>query len=257
MASVAVGDIWGIRRKGALKLKCEGIRTAKDLRDAEPDMIRRLLTVHGLNILMELRGIPAIQEDIPATHTCIISSRSLGYKVRTLEPMEEAIAFHAARAAEKLRGKKLVTRMISVRIQTAYYRNDQPCHDELTMVRLERPTCDSALIISAARRGLRRIFRPGYGYAKAMVMLTDLSDPRKCQPHLLDMLNGNPARDARRQKLMELVDRINRQEGRDTLHFAAQGATDATWHMKRENLSLAWTTDIHNLLKVSGEARRR
>lgn len=257
LANVAVGDIWGIGRKGALKLKCEGIRTAKDLRDAEPDMSRRLLTVHGLNILMELRGIPAIQEDIPATHTYIISSRSLGYKVRTLEPMEEAIAFHAARAAEKLRGKKLVTGMVSVRIQTAYYRNDQPGHDELTMVRLERPTFDSALIISAARRGLRRIFRPGYGYAKAMVMLTDLSDPRKCQSHLLDMLNGNPARDARRQKLMELVDRINRREGRGTLRFAAQGATGATWHMKRENLSPAWTTDIHNLLMVSGEGKRR
>lgn len=125
------------------------------------------------------------------------------------------------------------------------------------MVRLERPTCDSALIISAARRGLRRIFKPGYGYAKAMVMLTDLSAPKKCQPHLLDMRNGNSTCDARRQRLMELVDRINRQEGRGTLRFAAQGATDATWHMKRENLSPAWTTDIHNLLKVSGEAKQR
>lgn len=257
LASVAVGDIWGIGRKGALKLKCEGIRTAKDLRDAEPDMIRRLLTVHGLNILMELRGIPAIQEDITATHTCIISSRSLGYTVRTLESMEGTIAFHASRAAEKLRGKKLVLQLVSVRIQTAYYRDGRPSHDEMAIVRLERPTCDSARIISAARRGLRRSFRPDYGYAKAMVMLTDLSDPKKCQPHLLDMLNGNPARDARRQKLMELVDRINRQEGRGTLRFAAQGARDATWHMKRENLSPAWTTDIHNLLKVSGEARRR
>lgn len=81
--------------------------------------------------------------------------------------MEEAIAFHAARAAEQLRGKKLVTRIVSVRIQTAYYRNDQPGHDELTMVRLERSTCDSALIISATRRGQHCIFKPGYGYAYA------------------------------------------------------------------------------------------
>lgn len=257
LASIEVGDIWGIGRRGALKLKCEGIRTAKDLRDAEPDMIRRLLTVHGLNILMELRGIPAIKEDIPATHSCVISSRSLGYKVTTLEPMAEAISFHAARAAEKLRSKKLVAQLVSVRIQTAYYRDDLPSHDEMTMVRLDRPTSDSATIISAARRGLNRIFRHGYGYAKAMVMLTDLSDPSKTQPHMLDMLNDNPVRDAKRQKLMALVDKINRQEGRGTIGFAAQGSKDADWHMKRENLSPAWTTDIHNLLKVSGVGTRR
>ena len=251
LAKVEVADIWGIGRKGALKLKCHGIRSARDLRDAEPDLIRKLLTVHGLNILMELRGIPAIGEDIPATHTCIISSRSLGYKVSTLEPMSEAIAFHAARAAEKLRTKKLATQMVSVRIQTPYYRDDLPCHDEQTMVRLERPTCDSAVILNAARHGLTRIFRHGYGYAKAMVMLTDLSDPEKCQPHMLDMLNGNAARDFRRQRLMELMDRINRKEGRETLHFAAQGSKNAKWHMKRQLLSPAWTTDIQHLLKVS------
>lgn len=249
---VKAEDIWGVGRKGARKLLCEGIRTARELRDADPENIRRLLTVHGLNILMELRGIPSIGEDIPASHTCIISSRSLGYKVTTLEPMAEAIAFHAARAAEKLRAKKLVTQMVSVRIQTAYYAEDQPSHDEMTMVRLLRPTCDSAVILAAARRGLERIFRHGYDYAKAMVMLTDLSDPRKCQPHLLEMLNGNAARDARRGKLMELVDRVNRAQGRGTLRFAAQGRKDATWHMKRGHLSAAWTTDTGELLRVGG-----
>ena len=252
LARVDVADIWGVGRKGALRLRCEGIRTARDLRDAEPDRIRRLLTVHGLNVLMELRGIPSIAEDIPATHTCIISSRSLGYKVTTLAPMTEAVAWHAARAAEKLRGKRLAAQMVGVRIQTAYYRHDQPSHDELTMVRLERPSCDSSAIIGAALRGLGRIFRHGYGYAKAMVMLTELSDPAKGQPHLLDMLDGNAEQRARRQKLMEVVDRINRREGRETLCFASQGDKDAKWHMKRERLSPAWTTDVRHLLRVSG-----
>lgn len=252
LGSVDVADIWGVGRKSALKLRCEGIRTARDLRDADADMIRRLLTVHGLNILMELRGIPSIGEDIPATHTCIISSRSLGYKVTTLEPMTEAVAYHAARAAEKLRGKGLVAQMVSVRIQTAYYRRDQPGHDEMTMTRLERPSCDSSVIIGAALRGLGRIFRHGYGYAKAMVMLTDLSDPARGQAQLMDMLDENAERRARRQRLMEVVDRINRREGRETLCFASQGGKNAKWHMKRERLSPAWSTDVRHLLKVSG-----
>lgn len=97
LASVDVGDIWGIGRRSAFKLKQHGIANALQLAQAESGFIRRLLTICGLNILMELNGIPAIGEDIPATHSAIISSRSLGYKVREIGPLMESTAFHAAR----------------------------------------------------------------------------------------------------------------------------------------------------------------
>lgn len=251
LESVPVGDIWGIGRKSALKLCAADIYTARQLRDADPTMIRRLLTVNGLNIVMELRGLPSIREDIPETHTTIISSRSLGYKVTTLEPMGEAAAFHAARAAEKLRRKKLLAGMVGVGVKTAHYAKDQPQHNEMTWIHLPKPTLDSAIIIGAAQVGLKRIFRPGYGYAKVMVMLTDLSDPQRAQLNLMT----DEAADARRQKLMALVDEINRREGRGTLRFAAQGQPDASWHMNRNKLSPAWTTDWQQLLKVAGKSR--
>ena len=79
---VKVIDLWGVDRKEAFKLKCEGIRTALDLKDADPSLGRKLLTIRGSNIQMELQGISAIGEDIPLTHSCAISSRSLGYKAK-------------------------------------------------------------------------------------------------------------------------------------------------------------------------------
>lgn len=250
-----VADIWGVGRKGSLKLRSIGINNARQLRDADPSEIQKLLTITGLNTHMELNGIPAIWEEIPASHNTIISSRSLGYKVDSIEPMQEAVAFHAARAAEKLRGKKHVAGVVGVRIQTAYYRKDQPQHDEMIFVNLSSPTSDSMVIVSAAEKGLRMIFRPGYGYAKVMVMLTDLSNPLKEQHDLFDLLDNRKNIRDKRNALMDLMDRINRMEGRGTLVVASQGHKDAAWHMKRDNLSPRWTTNLQELLIVGGKCR--
>lgn len=247
-----ISNIWGVGRKGALKLRTIGIDNARQLRDADPMVIKRLLSVTGLNTQMELNGIPSIREEIPVSHNTIISSRSLGYKVSTLEPMREAIAFHAARAAEKLRSKKHEAGVIGVRIQTAYYRDDLPGHDEMIMVSLPCPTSDSMAIVGAAEKGLQTIFRPGYGYAKAMVMLTDLSNPAKGQHNMLDLIGNGKEMRERRNALMELMDKLNRLEGRGTLVIASQGPKDASWHMKRDRLSPDWTTNLQELLKVGG-----
>lgn len=250
--SVSIADLWGIGKRSALKLLSEGIQTARQLRDADSDMIRRLLTINGLNIVMELRGIPSIKEDVPASHYSIISSRSLGYKVRDLEPLMEAAAFHAARAAEKLRQKKLVAGVVSIGIQTAYYAKDQPQHNEMLTIKLQKPTLYSSPIIHAAQQGLKKIFRYGYGYAKVMVMLTDLRDPAREQHDMLEMIDDNSVFDAKRKSLMELMDKINRTEGRGTLRFAAQGSPTASWHMNRDRLSPSWTTNFQELLTVAG-----
>lgn len=249
---VPVSELWGVGRKGTNKLLANGISTALELRNANPDHIRSLLTVNGLNILMELRGIPSIQEDVPATHHSIISSRSLGYKVTQLAPMMEAVAFHAARAAEKLRSKKLLSGMVGVGIQTALHALDRPQHNQTTFVRLPGPTMDTAKIIAAAHKALEHIYRTGYGYAKVMVILLDLQDPRAGQPELLSVGQSQET-EHKRAGLMRLMDKINRLEGRGTLRFAAQGKPDASWHMNRARLSRAWTTRFQELLRVAGE----
>ena len=249
---VKVIDIWGVGRKGALKLKCEGIRTALDLRDADPALVRKLLTIRGTNIQMELQGIPAIGEDIPLTHSCVISSRSLGCKARTIEPILEAAAFHAARAGEKLRRKGLSARIVGVRIQNSWAMEDEPRFDRIAWATLPRHTLDSADFVASAGRLVRQIFRAGPSIAKVMVILADLTDPEKGQAGLFDF--SHREHDERRKKLMEAVDRVNRLEGRRTIRFASQGDRNPDWEMKRERLSPAWTTCLQELMRVSGVA---
>lgn len=253
LESVKIKDLWGVGRQNAVKLRGAGIYNALQFKRARPDFIRGLLTITGLNMHMELNGVPAIREEIPASHTVIISSRSLGRKISVLPPLEEAAAFHAARAAEKLRRKKLCAQMVGTRIQTAYYALDQPQHAEMLFTRLPEPSCDTARLIAAALHGLRKIYRPGYAYAKVMVMLTELSSPDKGPHDMLDLLEGRKEKRERRQKLMEVMDGINCREGRGTLFFASQGLKGADWHMKRRRLSPAWTTDPNSLLKVGSQ----
>lgn len=143
--------------------------------------------------------------------------------------------------------------MVWTRIQTSWAKRDEePQYDEMAMTHLERPTLDSAAFISAAQTALQRIFKHGYAYAKVMVMLTELSDPAKSQGNLRDFMEAGPARAKKRAELLALVDRINRVDGRGTIRFASQGAPDAAWHMKRDRLSPAWTTDSQEMLQIGG-----
>lgn len=249
---VKVGDIWGVGRNSAIKLKCEGIRTALELRDANPSLIRKLLTIRGSNIQLELQGIPAIWEEIPLTHSCVISSRSLGYKARAIEPVLEASAFHAARAGEKLRRKGLLASLVGVRIQNSYAVENEPRFDKIAWVKLSRPSLDSAEFAAAAHRCVHQIFKSGPSIAKVMVILADLTEQTKGQAELFDSVYKK--QDERRKKLMDTLDLINRREGRGTIRLASQGAKNPDWEMKRERLSPAWTTRLQELLRVSGVA---
>ena len=120
----------------------------------------------------------------------------------------------------------------------------------MTIITLPCPTSDSMTIAGAAEKGLQKIFRPGYGYAKAMVMLTDLSNPAKGQHNILDLIGNEKEMRERRNALMGLMDRLHRLEGRGTLVIASQGPKNASWHMKRDRLSPSWTTNLKEILKV-------
>lgn len=250
LKSIPTGEIWGIGRRNALKLHTRGIYNALQLRDAEPGMIRKLLTIGGLNILLELRGIPAIAcEDAPPNRRTILSSRSFGRPVTEEQQLAEAVGMYTARAAEKLRAQGLQAQGIAVHIRTSRH-TPGARYDETTGVPLQRATADTAALIKAAHVGLRRIYQPGFHYAKAGVMLFDLTEPGKRQSDLLTLVDGSEAREKARSELMAAVDLINRRHGRRTVRFAGEGVGATFWRMRRERLSPRWTTEISELLQV-------
>ena len=110
-------------------------------------------------------------------------------------------------------------------------------------MRLAEPSQDTLVLTHAALRGLTRIYKSEYRYQKAGVMLLNLRPTDQGQLSLFPTLTATTAQ---RERLLEVMDRINRDLGRDTLWTAAQGLTQQEredgWRMQRGNLSPAYTT---------------
>jgi len=252
LAAVPIEDIWGIGRRSAEKLRLRSIRTAKDLRDADGGMIKRLLSVAGLYTTMELRGIPCIdQTAAPAPRRTMVSSRSFGQRVTEKEHLAEALAMHATLAGERLRKEKLEAGGMAVHIRTARH-GQGPFYDQTAEITFPRPTSNTRQFIRATREGLDSIFSPGLLYAKAGVMFFDLADRDGQQGSLLDIAAPDEQK-GRDKKLMATLDALNRRFGRGTVRFGAEGKADAPWHMKHSRRSPGYTSAWEDLPIVGGK----
>jgi DNA polymerase V len=244
LKALDVEKIWGIAGKWADRLGRMGIEKASELRDASPTIIRKHLSVVGERLLRELKGHSCIDlEDIQPRKN-IMSSKSFGTLLTKKEPMEEALANYAARACEKLRQQNSRAQAVYVFVQTNGFRETDKQYSNALTCTLTVPTSDTRLIIEAAKFCLSRIYKQGYRYKKTGIMLLDLIPTSLEQKHLFVDYDHRPG-----DHLMELVDRINKDHGPDTLFFGAQGVT-REWKMRCGSRSPRYTTQWDELLMV-------
>ena len=248
LASVEIGDVWGVGRRWAPRLQALGIQTALDLRDAPPDQIGKLFGVVLLRTQRELQGRPCaglVPED-PDRRTLMVS-RTFGSRVRDPGMVAEAVASFAVRAAEKAREGGLVAGAIQVFACTDAFRRDLPQHFPSLTYTLPSHTADTRLLLRVARRIVAHLLEPRYEYKKAGVMLLDLVRPEQLPGDLF-----NPAAVAGDEGLMSAVDAINRRFGRGALKFAAAaGDADVPWRSRQRNLSPCYTTRWADLPRVT------
>lgn len=245
MALVEIGDVWGVGRRLTKHLQARGLHTALDLADADPKMIRREFSVVLERTVRELNGISCLElESMAPTKQQIVCSRSFGERITQKNELKEALAKYVARAAEKLRQETCLAQVLQVFIRTGVFNPNERHYSNSASVKLSAPCDDTRAFLAAMEPLFESIYRPGFRYAKAGVMLTDFYQPNTYQTDLF-----HPEEDRERSKnLMDVLDKINRQ-GRGHLFFAAQGVTPQ-WSMKREFLSPAYTTNWNSLPKV-------
>jgi len=236
---IEVGEVWGVGRKISARLQSMGINTVRDLRDAKAETIRAQFSVVVKRTVRELRGVSclALDEVVPDKQQ-IMSSRSFGSRVYALQELEEAVASYMSRAAEKLRGQESVAGAVSVSIRTSPFNPDEPQYQRSVTVPLPEPTADTRQLVRWAIRILRRIYRPGYAYQKAGVMLSEIVPRHLRQASLF----AQPEREGRSDGVMQVMDSINQRWGRGVLRVAAEGM-DKSWQMKRGNLSPRYSTE--------------
>ena len=237
LAGLDVADLWGIGPRWAAKLRALGIDTALRLRESDPLHLRALFSVVVERLVYELRGIPCLAlEDIAPPKQQIIASRSFGKPVTALDELQQAVAFHVTRATVKLRRQGSEAQGLQVFISTNPFVPDDPQYHNTGTLELPAPTADTGLLIGQAMRGLATIYREGYRYKKAGIMLWSLSSVDRRQGGLFGAGDGE-----RSQRLMQTLDAVNARMGRGTLRFGTEGF-QRSWAMRQERRSPAYTT---------------
>jgi DNA polymerase V len=246
LAATEVGDVWGVGRKIGAQLRENGVHTALDLQRMSPAAAKAGWSVVLEKTVRELNGVPCIEfEDEPPAKQQIACTRSFGHPVTELIELQEAVTEFACRAAEKLRKQGSHTGQIMAFIRTSSFRKQDPQYSRSASIPLPSPTSDSAHITQAANAIVKRIYRPGFKYAKAGVMLMDLQ-PATREQLTLDFDEVMPEN---RVRLMDAMDQVNQRYGRGTLKLASAGAPKAIklWAMKQERISSGFTTDWEGL----------
>lgn len=217
------------------------IKTVKALRDADASLIRNRFSVVLERTVRELRGESclALEELIPAKQQ-IMNSRSFGQYVYELDDLCQAVAHHIGKAAVKLRSQGSLAGAVQVSIRTNPFSAKEPQYQRAVTVPLPTGTDDTRELTHWALRVLRRIYRPGFAYQKAGIMLLELQQRDQKQTELF----SEPARTQITSELMQTLDAINARWGAGTLRVLAEGTKQSTpgWKMRRQRLSPAYTT---------------
>lgn len=248
IGGIEVGEVWGVGRKIAARLEAGGITTVRQLRDADLKSIRREFSVVMERTVLELRGTSCLSlEEVQPAKQQIICSRSFGQPIYTLPDMDEAVASYTGRAAEKLRRQGSAAGAISVFLMTNRFKPSDPQYSNSVTVPLATPSFDTMTLTQAALSGLRSIFRLGYDYKKAGVMLLDFVPADRIQPMLFD--DPGTRSPERSSSLMATMDLLNRRFGRGAIRLAAEGV-EQDWKMKRDRVSPQYTTSWKDVIRV-------
>jgi DNA polymerase V len=248
LAEITVNEVWGVGRRHTAALAEMGITSVRDLRDADPARIRRRFSVLLERTVQELRGISCMAlESAPPAKQQIMSSRSFGQPIITLAELAESVTLHTTRAAEKLRRQNSAAGAIQVFIQTNRFKPHELQYNQSIAVPLAHPTEDTLRLTQTALAGLRRIFKPGYCYAKAGINLLDIAPMGVA---VLDLF-ADAENNERRSTLMSTLDAVNQRFRRNTLGPGVAGlVTTRAWSMKRGNKTPSYTTDWNELPRV-------
>ena len=239
-----VGDVWGVGRKYRRKLESLGVETAWDFASLPRSEVSRMMSITGVKTWLELHGEPCIRfDDVPRDRQSICVSRSFAHDMTDLSQLDAAVATFTTKVAEKLRAQQMKAYVLHVFILTNRHRDEKPQDYSIRTTGFEVATNSTLELTEAASKALKVIFKKGFGYKKAGVMVTDLVDSDKVQGVFFDTVDHE-----KQDRLMKVIDSINLSNGRSTVRVASNGEMDQ--YSTRAHVSRRFTTRWDELMEV-------
>jgi len=240
-----IEDVWGVGKQLSKFYHKNNISNAYDLKNISNTWVKKGTNVLGAKTAMELRGIPCIdlQIDQEKRKNCCVS-RSFGRKVKDLNELEESVITHCLNAAEKIRADDQIAKTITVFIRTSPFDKNRRYYSNSKTIDLAIPTSNSIELIKNAVKALTDIYKYGYAYQKAGIILSGLKDANQNDQNLLTPLLENKSK-----KLMKAIDYTNTKYGRYAISIAQAGLSKG-WKMRREHSSKIDTASFDSLPKI-------
>ena len=241
-----IDDVWGVGWRGAPKLQAAGVKTALDFVSRPVEWVRDRMGVIGVRTWSELQGIRMVEEEKNEKRKSICTSRSFAGNISDIEELTLRVSDFAGKCAEKLRREGTAASTVGIFLYTNRFREDLDQYYPSASVRLEVPASSAPEIISAALKALRYVYKPGYQYKKAGVIVSDIVDADSIQQVLFGFDDRARERDDR---ISEVMDKVNT-SGRNVLRLATQRGGHYADGIRRDFCSGLYTTSWKDLIRV-------
>ena len=216
-------EVWGIGRRYAARLEALGVKTAYDFAEHNQSWVRATFN----NIVIErtwreLNGEDCVPNEEMAKKKSICTSRSFNGMITDLDGLRTHVSNYAARCAEKLRQQGTVASIVGVFLNTNAFREDLPQYWNFQEMRLITPSSSTITIVKAANEVLQNLYRQGYHYKKAGVIVMGIGPNSPIQQDLFDT---NAEQFEKMKRLDAVIDRINKVNGTETIVLGSQQYT--------------------------------
>lgn len=245
LSTYPIEDVWGIGGRYALKLQKMGVKTAGDFTRLPGGWVKNEMTIVGFRLWEELQGFPRFELELTAKgKKNICTSRSFGQMSDDYQVLSEAVSNYAASCAAKLRKQKSASGVIMVFVHTNHFRTDLPQYGRNITIELPVANNSSIELVKYAQKGLKAIFKKGYQYKKAGVIVMDIVPETSIQANMFYDLDQD-----KHKKAMVAMDQLNGRFGKNLVKIGSQGY-GRKWKLKQEKLSPCYTTRLEDVLKI-------
>ena len=242
-----IGDVWGIGRRVAPRLLAMGLTTAYDYVSMPQDWVYKNLGLGGLRVWNELNGKESVEEERDEARQSICTSRSFAETITDIQELSARVSDFAAKCAEKLRHDGTAAYCINTFLYTNRFREDKPQDFPDATIRLDMPASSTQEVVSAALKALKLIWKPGFEYKKAGVVVFDIVNREERQ---LTLFETDSAKKEKQDVLSQVMDNVNVSSGQNVLRVATQRPGHYADGIRREHASRLFSTDWNSIIEI-------
>lgn len=237
-----VSEVWGVGRKISEKLKLMGIKTVLDLKNANPNQMRKVFNINLERIVYELNGHQCIElEFIPESNKQIISSRSFGQGVNDFDSLLSSFTYHCENISKKLTKQCLYARQLVIFTNTNRFSNDY--FTASSNIVLPKAINSYRYLMPFISKALRQIHHPNLMYKKSGIFVSELVTNEN---QTLDLFDEIAIAD---DPILKTLQHINKRFGKNSIGLSS-GKLSNTWEMKNNLISKRYTTNFDELLEI-------